>query len=41
MTRIKIATAFQTTLSAKVIRALGLRPGVLLSPFVEGNRVGA
>lgn len=44
-TRRKIATqttispAFQTTLAAEAVRALKLRPGMILSQTVEGNRL--
>lgn len=34
-----ISPAFQTTLSAEAVRALGLRPGMILSQTVEGNRL--
>jgi bifunctional DNA-binding transcriptional regulator/antitoxin component of YhaV-PrlF toxin-antitoxin module len=38
-TRTTISPAFQTTLAAEAVRALGLRPGMLLSQSVEGNRL--
>ena len=31
--------AFQTTLAAEAVRALGLRPGMILSQTLEGNRL--
>lgn len=34
-----ISPAFQTTLAAEAVRALGLRPGMILSQTVEGNRL--
>jgi hypothetical protein len=34
-----ISPAFQTTLAAEAVRALKLRPGMLLSQTVEGNRL--
>ena len=34
-----ISPAFQTTLAAEAVRALGLRPGMMLSQTVEGNRL--
>ncbi len=37
--RTTISPAFQTTLAAEAVRALGLRPGMLLSQSVEGNRL--
>jgi bifunctional DNA-binding transcriptional regulator/antitoxin component of YhaV-PrlF toxin-antitoxin module len=37
MTQTKITKVFQTTISAEAIRKLGLRPGMRLNQFVEGN----
>ena len=37
--RTTISPAFQTTLAAEAVRALGLRPGMMLSQTVEGNRL--
>lgn len=34
-----ISPAFQTTLAAEAVRALNLRPGMMLSQTVEGNRL--
>lgn len=34
-----ISPAFQTTLAADVVRALGLKPGMILSQTVEGDRL--
>ena len=34
-----ISSAYQTTLAAGAVRALGLRPGMMLSQTVEGNRI--
>ena len=34
-----ISPAFQTTLAAEAVRALKLRPGMILSQTVEGNRL--
>ncbi len=34
-----ISPAFQTTLTAEAVRALGLKPGMKLSQTVEGNRL--
>ncbi len=34
-----ISPAFQTTLAAEAVRALRLRPGMMLSQTVEGNRL--
>lgn len=34
-----ISPAFQTTLAAEAVRALSLRPGMMLSQTVEGNRL--
>lgn len=34
-----ISSAYQTTLAAGAVRALGLRPGMLLSQTVEGSRL--
>lgn len=34
-----ISPAFQTTLAAEAVRALNLRPGMILSQTVEGNRL--
>jgi bifunctional DNA-binding transcriptional regulator/antitoxin component of YhaV-PrlF toxin-antitoxin module len=34
-----ISPAFQTTLAAEAVRALGLRPGMILSQTVEGKRL--
>ncbi len=34
-----ISPVFQTTLAAEAVRALGLRPGMILSQTVEGNRL--
>lgn len=34
-----ISPAFQTTLAADAVRALRLRPGMILSQTVEGNRL--
>ena len=34
-----ISPAFQTTLAAEAVRVLKLRPGMLLSQTVEGNRL--
>ena len=34
-----ISPAFQTTLAAEAVRALSLRPGMILSQTVEGNRL--
>jgi bifunctional DNA-binding transcriptional regulator/antitoxin component of YhaV-PrlF toxin-antitoxin module len=39
MTQTKISKAFQTTLSAEAIRALGLRPGMRVNQFIDGNRI--
>lgn len=39
MTRTKISNVYQTTISAEAIRLLGLRPGMRVSQFVEGNRI--
>jgi len=39
MTRTKISKAFQTTISAEAIRALGLRPGQRVNQIVEGKRL--
>ena len=38
-TRTKISPAFQTTLAAEAVRALKLRPGMMLSQTVEGDRL--
>ena len=38
-TRTTISPAFQTTLAAEAVRALNLRPGMMLSQTVEGNRL--
>jgi bifunctional DNA-binding transcriptional regulator/antitoxin component of YhaV-PrlF toxin-antitoxin module len=38
-TQTTISPAFQTTLAAEAVRALGLRPGMMLSQTVEGNRL--
>lgn len=37
--RTTISPAFQTTLTAEVVRALDLRPGMMLSQTVEGNLI--
>ena len=37
--RTTISPAFQTTLAAEAVRALNLRPGMMLSQTVEGNRL--
>ena len=37
--RTTISPAFQTTLAAEAVRALKLRPGMMLSQTVEGNRL--
>lgn len=34
-----LSPAFQTTLTAEAVRALGLKPGMKLSQTVEGNRL--
>jgi bifunctional DNA-binding transcriptional regulator/antitoxin component of YhaV-PrlF toxin-antitoxin module len=34
-----ISPAFQTTLAAEAVRALNLRPGMILSQTVEGTRL--
>jgi hypothetical protein len=34
-----LSPAFQTTLAAEAVRALSLRPGMILSQTVEGNRL--
>jgi len=34
-----ISPSFQTTLAAEAVRALSLRPGMILSQTVEGNRL--
>jgi bifunctional DNA-binding transcriptional regulator/antitoxin component of YhaV-PrlF toxin-antitoxin module len=34
-----ISPAFQTTLAAEAVRALNLRPGMMLSQTVEGSRL--
>ena len=34
-----ISPAFETTLAAEAVRALRLRPGMILSQTVEGNRL--
>lgn len=34
-----ISPAFQTTLAAEAVRALNLRPGMILSQTVEGSRL--
>ena len=34
-----ISPAFQTTLAAEAVRALSLRPGMILSQTVEGSRL--
>jgi len=34
-----LSPAFQTTLAAEAVRALRLRPGMILSQTVEGNRL--
>ena len=34
-----ISPAFQTTLAAEAVRALNLRPGMMLNQTVEGNRL--
>jgi hypothetical protein len=34
-----ISPAFQTTLAVEAVRALNLRPGMILSQTVEGNRL--
>ena len=34
-----ISPAFQTTLAAEAVRVLRLRPGMILSQTVEGNRL--
>ena len=39
MTQTKISKAFQTTISAEAIRALGLRPGQRVNQIIEGNRL--
>ncbi|MGO8700917.1 MAG: AbrB/MazE/SpoVT family DNA-binding domain-containing protein [Limisphaerales bacterium] len=39
MTQTKISKAFQTTISAEAIRALGLRPGQRVNQIVEGKRL--
>lgn len=39
MTQTKISKAFQTTISAEAIRALGLRPGHRVNQIVEGKRL--
>jgi len=39
MTQTKISKAFQTTISAEAIRALGLRPGHRVNQIVEGGRL--
>ena len=38
-TRTTISPAFQTTLAAEAVRALKLRPGMMLSQTVEGGRL--
>lgn len=38
-TQTTISPAFQTTLAAEAVRALKLRPGMILSQTVEGNRL--
>ena len=38
-TRTTISPAFQTTLAAEAVRALKLRPGMMLSQTVEGDRL--
>lgn len=38
-TRTTISPAFQTTLAAEAVRALKLRPGMMLSQTVEGHRL--
>ena len=37
--RTTISPAFQTTLAAEAVRALKLRPGMMLSQTVEGDRL--
>lgn len=39
VTQTTISPAFQTTLAAEAVRALKLRPGMILSQTVEGNRL--
>ena len=39
VTQTKISKAFQTTISAKAIRLLGLRPGQRVNQIVEGKRL--
>jgi bifunctional DNA-binding transcriptional regulator/antitoxin component of YhaV-PrlF toxin-antitoxin module len=39
MTQTKISKAFQTTISAEAIRALGLQPGQRVNQIVEGKRL--
>ena len=39
MTQTKISKAYQTTISAEAIRALGLRPGMRVNQFIEGKRL--
>ena len=39
MTQTKISKAFQTTILAEAIRALGLRPGQRVNQIVEGKRL--
>ena len=38
-TQTTISPAFQTTLAAEAVRALSLRPGMILSQTVEGSRL--
>ena len=38
-TQTTISPAFQTTLAAEAVRALKLRPGMMLSQTVEGDRL--
>jgi len=39
MTQTKISKAYQTTISAEAIRALGLRPGQRVNQIIDGNRL--
>lgn len=39
MTQTKISNAYQTTISAEAIRALGLRPGQRVNQIIDGNRL--
>jgi bifunctional DNA-binding transcriptional regulator/antitoxin component of YhaV-PrlF toxin-antitoxin module len=39
MTQTKISKAFQTTISAEAIRALGFRPGRRVNQMVDGRRL--